>query len=268
VVTPPPALPAGDGRVFAVGDSVLLGAKDSLSETVGGWDLYVDARVSRRFPEGIDVLRQNRAALGQVVVVVLGHNYGGGGKVYGYLDEIMAETSRTQRVVMVTVAEWSPAQVEVNRAIRSLPNVHRNVVVADWQAVTAANPQFLAGDRVHLTGAGRVALANLIAVMVGPAPARDGRTLPPPRILPIPDDGSTGGTGSSSTTTSRAPVTTTTGPSGTTTTTAPTTTTTVPSTVTTTTETTTTATATSSTSTTSTAAPTTPTSATGAGPPG
>jgi lysophospholipase L1-like esterase len=187
VIIPPPALPAGDGTVYAVGDSVLLGTQDYLQTTVGGWDLRLDARVSRRFPEGIDLLRANRDRLGQAVVICLGHNYGGGGGVYSYLDEIMAELRNVDRVVFVTVAEWSPAQPEVNRAIRALPAFYPNVVVADWSGVSAANPPFLASDRVHLTRSGNVALANLIAVMLGPA-SRDGTTVAPPRILTIPDE--------------------------------------------------------------------------------
>ena len=93
----------------------------------------MDARVSRRFPEGIDLIRTNRDRLGQAVVICLGHNYGGGGSVYGYLDELMVELRGVDRVVFVTVAEWSPAQIEVNRAIRALPAFYPNVVVADWQ---------------------------------------------------------------------------------------------------------------------------------------
>ncbi len=187
VVVPPPALPPGDGTVYAVGDSVLLGTQDYLGTTLGGWDLRLDARVGRAFPEGIDIIRENHASLGQAAIIVLGHNYWGGGKVYGYLDEIMAEMRSVQRVVVVTVAEWSPAQPEVNRAIRALPQTYPNVVVADWQAVLAANPQFLSPDHVHPTRGGDVALANLIAIMLGPA-RPNGRTVPPPKILRIPDD--------------------------------------------------------------------------------
>src|SRR5690606_23638532 len=92
-----------------------------------------------------------------------------------------------QRVVLVTVTEWSPAQREVNRAIRAAPARHPNVVVADWAAVVAANPQFLR-DHVHTSRSGAIALANLVAVMTGPAPHRDGTAPPRPRLLPIPDE--------------------------------------------------------------------------------
>lgn len=235
VIIPPPPLGPGDGTVYAVGDSVLLGTKDYLTQTVGGWDLRFDGKVGRRFPEGIDLIRGNRDSIGQAVVVLLGHNYGGGGQVYGYLDEIMSVLRTTPRVVFVTVKEWNPAIPEVNRAIRALPATYPNVVVADWSGVVNANPQFLV-DNVHLNAAGSIALANLIAVMLGPA-NKNGTTVPPLKILPIPDGGSSTPstpvttaapgattTTSSSTTTTSAPATTTTTvapPSSTTTSTAP-----------------------------------------------
>lgn len=221
VIIPPPAVGPGDGTVYAVGDSVLLGTESYLGTTVGGWDLRLDARVSRRFPEGIDLVRANRDRLGQAVVICLGHNYGGGGSVYSYLDQLMVELRNVERVVFVTVAEWSPAQPEVNRAIRALPSFYPNVVVADWAGVSAANPPFLVSDRVHLSRSGNIALANLIAVMLGPA-NKDGTTVAPPRILTIPDEpGGTTSPTSSSTSTSTTSTSTTVPGTGTTTTTAP-----------------------------------------------
>lgn len=229
VVVPPPALPPGDGTVYAVGDSVLLGAANYLPTTLTGWDVRIDGRVGRRMPEGLSIVQENRASLGQVAVVVLGHNYGGGGSFSGLLDQLLFELRRVQRVVLVTVAEWSPAQLEVNRAIWASTFRYGNVVVADWAGTVAANPQFLVSDRVHPNSAGQVALANLIAVLVGPAPPREGVIPPPPKILPIPDVATPSPTlpPGVSTTTSTAPSGTsvpgTTEPPGSTTTTAPTT---------------------------------------------
>ncbi|MEZ5144724.1 MAG: hypothetical protein R2726_19750 [Acidimicrobiales bacterium] len=187
VVTPPPALGPGDGTVYAVGDSVLLGTQRYLGATLGGWDLRVDARVSRRWPEGLDVLRQNQASVGQVVVFCLGHNYGGGGFAQSYVDEAIALSARAQRIVFITQTEWTPAQAEVNRAIYAAAARNPKVVVAPWAETVRANPQFLV-DNVHPNTGGAIALANLVAVMVGPAPPRTGVAPPRPNILPIPND--------------------------------------------------------------------------------
>jgi len=186
-VVPPPALGIGDGTVYAIGDSVLLGTERWLGQVLGGWNVRLDAKVSRRFPEGIDVLRQNQPSVGQVVVICLGHNYGGGGSSYGYIDDIMALTAKAQRVVFITQTEWSNPQIEVNRAIYAAAARYPKIVVAPWAETIKANPQWLF-DHVHPTSAGAVALANLIAIMVGPLPSITGIPSPPPFILPIPDD--------------------------------------------------------------------------------
>ena len=70
----------------------------------------------------------------------------------------------------VTVAEWSPAQPEVNRTIRTAPERYDNVVVADWEALTVENPGYLQADRVHTSQAGTLAIADLMARAVGPGP--------------------------------------------------------------------------------------------------
>ena len=194
-IIPPPPLEHGTGALYAVGDSVLLGTEPYLRSTLVGWDLRLDARVSRGVPEGLDLVRMNADRVGDVLVLVLGHNYGSG-NVEGWLRAELDRLDHVQRIVVVTVAEWSPAQVRVNDVVRELPEDYDNVVVADWAAVLAANPQFLR-DHVHPSRSGATALANLITVMVGPAPPRDGVAPPRPRLLPIPDEPSSGG-GSSS----------------------------------------------------------------------
>jgi hypothetical protein len=216
VVTPPPALGPGDGTVYAVGDSVLLGTENVLPTTLAGWDLRMDAVVGRTFPGGIQTLDANRASVGQVAVVVLGHNYSGGGLAAGYIDHIMADLQRAQRVVFVTVTEWTPDQVEVNHAIYAAAQKYPKIVVAPWAETVAANPDFLV-DNVHPNAAGRVALSDLIAVMVGPVAPSNGQPKPPrPVILPIPPTESSSPTTpvpfpAITTTVPRAAVTTTTG---------------------------------------------------------
>jgi len=234
IVFPPPPLTSGTGALYAVGDSVLLGTEPYLRSTLSGWDVRLDGRVGRGVPEGFNLVRMNGDRLGDVLVVLLGHNYGGGGGFGPSLERLLRDLDDVPRVVLVTVVEWSRAQPEVNRAIRAAPLAHDNVVVADWAAVVEKNPGFLR-DHVHTTAAGATALANLITVMVGQAPARNGTLPPPPRLLAIPPVGpgpsvsSSGGSRSSTTTTvpwSGTSTTSTTTTTSTTSTTASTTTTT------------------------------------------
>jgi len=220
VVYPPPPLESGTGALYAVGDSVLLGTEPYLRATLTGWDIRIDGRVGRGVPEGLNLVRMNGDRLGDVLVVLLGHNYGGGGSFGPSLEKLLTDIDDVPRVVLVTVVEWSSAQPEVNRAIRAAPLKHENVVVADWSAVVDANPGFLR-DHVHPTAGGATALANLITVMVGQAPPRDGKLPPRPRLLAIPAVGSGPSTSSSSGSSTRSTTTTTTRRSNTSTTTKP-----------------------------------------------
>lgn len=216
-------LGAGPRTVYALGDSVMLATQGTLPASMGGWTVVLDGRVSRRIPEGIGLLEANSDRLTQVVVILLGHNYGGGGSAWGSFKQMLDLTGDVERVVLVTVAEWSPAQREVNNAIRHAAQVYPNVVIADWAAVAAANPGYLASDRVHLSGSGMWALAQTIATVVGPLPDAGSGPYPPlptvPPSAPPPTRDSTTTTeedGGSTTSSSRPSSTTTTKPSSTT----------------------------------------------------
>jgi lysophospholipase L1-like esterase len=165
---PPPVGP-GTGTVLAVGDSVLEGTAPLLTELLGDWDLEIDALQGRGLPDGLDQLEAHGSA--QVVVVVLGHNYERAGEAFAWFEDLRQLTRGAERVVVATVAEWSPLQAEVNQAIWLLAAAEPSVVVADWASVVKANPSYLRSDDVHLTPEGNDALARLLAALVGDAPA-------------------------------------------------------------------------------------------------
>ncbi len=107
--TPPPQPPppsANGPRVFALGDSVMLGAAMALQNTIG--NLEVDAAVSRQVSQGIGILswRADNGLLGDVVIIHLGNNgYFGEGQ----MEDLMSILSGVDRVVFVTVKvprEW------------------------------------------------------------------------------------------------------------------------------------------------------------------
>ena len=69
----------------------------------------------------------------------------------------------------VTCVLWIPAVGAADEAIQALPTCHR-VVVADGAAIWGG-PGFTYKDGLHLQPAGALALAQLVAAAVGPAPA-------------------------------------------------------------------------------------------------
>jgi hypothetical protein len=160
----------GGNRVFVLGDSVLLGAKETVPAALRGWVVTFDAEGSRRLPQGIEVLRARRAEIGAVVVIMLGNNYiAAEGSYASQMDEAMRVLTGVRRVVWLTVAEKWASRVTINNAIRAAPQRWPQIVVADWARLVAAHPEY-ASDQLHLTWAGREAIASLIASKVGPPP--------------------------------------------------------------------------------------------------
>lgn len=157
---PPLPTPAVDGpRVFALGDSVMLGASSALSASIG--NLELNAQVSRQVFQGINILQARRDAgqLGDVVIIHLGTN---GAFTQGNLEQMMSILQDVPRVVFVTVnvpLDWEGPNNEVIRSAASYPNA----VVADWKSVASDHPEIFGSDGVHVGPAGASYYANLLA---------------------------------------------------------------------------------------------------------
>ena len=169
-VPPPPPISGGDRSVYVLGDSVLLGARETVPAALPGWVVTMDTVGSRRLPQAIEVLRAKRSQLGPVVVIQQGNNFiAAEGSFAAQIDEAMRMLQGVDRVVWLTVAERWPSRVTINQAIRAAASRWPTMVIADWAALIAAHPDY-AGDLLHLSPAGRIAIADLIASKVGPAP--------------------------------------------------------------------------------------------------
>jgi peptidoglycan/LPS O-acetylase OafA/YrhL len=156
--TPPPP-PEPDRWVHAVGDSVLLAARDALAATLGD-GARIDAAVGRQPWDGVPLVQAWAAAHpGEHLVVVLGSN---GILRPEHVDEMMAAAGPDRRVVFVTASVPRRWQDPTNDAIRSRVPVHANVRIVDWHQMVAANPGYLGDDRIHPTRAGALALSAAI----------------------------------------------------------------------------------------------------------
>jgi len=162
-------LPPGDNSVYILGDSVILGTQYVIDSALAGWKVTLDAKVSRRMDQGLDIVGSKGGALGRVVVVHLCTNWFGGD--YGAVaDELIGMLNGVDRIIWVTCVPWVGEINAANEAITALPGRYPNVAAVDWAAV-AGTPGFTSGDGLHLQGAGQNALADLVARAIGPAPA-------------------------------------------------------------------------------------------------
>jgi hypothetical protein len=157
-----PSAETPTGTVTAVGDSVMLGAVETLQQEIPNLAV-IDARGSRQAAEAIAVLRQLRATgkLGNVVVVHVGNN---GPLTAEQFDEMMGVLSGTREVLMVntTVPDGysrAPNNEVLADGARRYPN---RAVLVDWHAASAGHPGYF-WDGLHLTPPGARAYANLIA---------------------------------------------------------------------------------------------------------
>jgi hypothetical protein len=150
-------------RVFAIGDSVMLGAAREMQKTIAG--IEVDAQVSRHVGATLSILQQRRAAgrLGQVVVVHIGNNGYVSAKQFDELMQLLADLPRVVIVNLKVPRQWeSPNnQVLADDVLR-----YANAVLIDWHAYGLAHPEVFAKDGIHIGAAGARAYTALVATQV------------------------------------------------------------------------------------------------------
>lgn len=164
------------GRFIAVGDSILLGARSQLESRTGflGWPAVLDLEVSRSTSAGAAALESHHPGPGDVVLISLGANDSGNPDLFRSRAEGVAlAAAGASSVYWLTIAEVRPYYTGTNTIIRELAERHPNMNVVDWAAVAAADLSLTAGDGLHLTPRGTVAMADEIfrTIMGGVAPA-------------------------------------------------------------------------------------------------
>ena len=158
--TTPTTKPSGPpAHVLAIGDSVMLGAKQALLNAIPG--IGVDAVKSRQFGEAVHIISVYGAALAvpPVVVIHLGTN---GRATDGAIDQIMTLLGPQRQVYFVTARVPRVWEAEVNDALHRAAQRFKNVHVLDWHNYAGCHDDWFVNDGFHLQPPGRVAYANFI----------------------------------------------------------------------------------------------------------
>jgi lysophospholipase L1-like esterase len=153
------AAPITAPGIFAIGDSVMLGAAPQLRAKGIG----VDAAESRQWNTGASILGM-RAAAGQlprVVVVHLGTN----GPINAGQVDAMMRVLGGHRVVLITAHEPRWWQNQVNDTLRAGVARWPGTVLLDWDAEGSVHPEWFYNDRIHLRPRGAQAYADLVAAL-------------------------------------------------------------------------------------------------------
>jgi peptidoglycan/LPS O-acetylase OafA/YrhL len=145
-------------EILALGDSVMLGAEQSLQREIPG--IFIDAKVSRQFSDATVVLQayKNEGLLPPTVIVHMGTN---GDFRDDQFDQIMAVLGKRQ-VFFINAREPRPWELTVNQRlaadVRRYPNAH----LLDWHDFGGHHDDWFVRDGIHLTGAGAAGYAAFI----------------------------------------------------------------------------------------------------------
>ena len=147
--TAPPTTVLIDKPYFAVGESVMLGAKPVLDAR----GITTVAEVSKGPDWELQQIQlaKTKYRITHGIVIQLGTN---GTVTQAQYEAVLAEVADVPRVVMMTVKAPKPWIDGNNEIIRSLPSAHPNVVVLDWQTRAAEVSDHLSNNvdgGVHLS---------------------------------------------------------------------------------------------------------------------
>jgi hypothetical protein len=146
-------------RVFAIGDSVMLGAAKHLR--VAGTQVTIDAVVGRQASAVVDVLEQLKAS-GEKPEVVLIH-IGNNGTLREQQFEAMVKLLKNvPNVVFVNTKVPRRWQDPNNAVLKEGARRHSQVLLVDWLNYSQGHPEWFRSDGYHLQPDGAEAYAALL----------------------------------------------------------------------------------------------------------
>ncbi|HEU4676917.1 MAG TPA: acyltransferase family protein [Motilibacteraceae bacterium] len=146
--------------VSAVGDSVMSGAAAALARALPG--VRVDAEEGRQVRDAFAAVRR-LAAAGTLAPVVVLHTGSNGPIKRSELEALLAELADRRRVVLVDDHVPRAWERPNEKVIAAAAAAHPNVVVAHWNALASAHPDWLYDDGIHVRPGHQADYAALVA---------------------------------------------------------------------------------------------------------
>lgn len=156
-------------RVVVVGDSILLGARDSIQSAFSdaGFNAEVDARQNLSTGAGAQIIAGNLQAPADALVVFLGANDSANSAAFsGKVRQIVDSATGVPRIYWITTPEVRGRYSEANQVIERAAAEHPELSVLRWDLTSGADPSLTVGDGLHLKPSGVEALTQLIATNV------------------------------------------------------------------------------------------------------
>ncbi len=142
--------------IVGVGDSVMLGALEKLSEQFP--NSYFDAAISRTAWVAGGILQdlKDENLLGNVVILNLGANGDCSNECKDKIMDIIGE----RKVYWVNIK--NNENLHFNEKIAEYAKNYPNLEVIDWYSISENHPEYFVADGIHLTEAGREAYTQAI----------------------------------------------------------------------------------------------------------
>ena len=154
---------AASGRILAIGDSVMLGARSALQHA--GVD-KVDAKVSRQVTTAPRLLRQRGSGLPRNVVIHLGTN---GTFPTTVCRAIVRAVGPDRHVFLVNLKVPRSWERSNNRVVSLCAAMHPDqVTLIDWHRAATQHPEWLYADGMHLRPRGAHGYARVITAAINP----------------------------------------------------------------------------------------------------
>jgi hypothetical protein len=168
-------------RLLLIGDSILAGLSRRFGNaacqtlTPLGWQVSVEAEVSKAIDLGLRVVNKKLPQGFDAAVIFLGTNYGAKQDFYQEtLNKILDELS-PRPVIIFTVTEFKPIIKEVNMVIEEELRTRPNLWLIDWREISKA-PGILWNDKIHPSVQGNVVLLQELVKVLGTAPGAESGT--------------------------------------------------------------------------------------------
>jgi lysophospholipase L1-like esterase len=154
--------------LFAVGDSLSVGAAPYLERELGGYRIRASHRVGLLSSEVARRVVRAQAPLPFVLVVSAGTNdHPGDVSVFaGAVSTVLEAAGKRRCVVWPTIVRppvGGTTTAGLNRELTRAAREHANLVLVDWAGLVRRSPRLLRADGVHATAAGYRARAAAIA---------------------------------------------------------------------------------------------------------
>jgi peptidoglycan/LPS O-acetylase OafA/YrhL len=175
---------SGPSRIVALGDSVMIGAKEKLAARLGP-GFSMSAEVGRQANEFVSIVQRlkREGHSPDAMIIQMGNN----GPLYS--DEMEALQKATSEVgELFLINDYAPVSwvEESNHALGEAARYWPHTTLIDWQPVAHSRDGLL-WDGIHLTPAGAGVYARLVSAAVHaeipfpPPPARKSRKQKPPQ---------------------------------------------------------------------------------------